>query len=140
MNLECGKCKKTLPTSKFSKKRSSKRGYSSNCKDCHNEYMRTQWYPKNKDRHIQSVGAWKEKNRIKMISYQYASTEEEVARILSIGQCEICGSSDRLVVDHDHKTNKVRGRLCHGCNVGIGFFNEDVDSLKAAVIYLSNKA
>ena len=30
--------------------------------------------------------------------------------------CEICGSTKRLCIDHDHVTGKVRGRLCNRCN------------------------
>jgi len=32
------------------------------------------------------------------------------------GRCAICGRTDQLVVDHDHKTGLVRGHLCRQCN------------------------
>ena len=35
------------------------------------------------------------------------------------GGCAICGATPktrRLDTDHDHKTGKVRGLLCHRCN------------------------
>jgi hypothetical protein len=35
------------------------------------------------------------------------------------GVCAICGNppkTRRLHIDHDHKTGKVRGLLCHRCN------------------------
>lgn len=136
MKLICSKCKEEKEVSKFSKKTSSKNGYQPACKDCHNEYVRTQWYPKNREKQINSVNKYKKANAAKILSYQYDSTELEVQEVLDKLSCEICGSDDKLVVDHDHATNKVRGRLCHGCNVAIGFLNDDIDRLQAAVVYL----
>lgn len=56
------------------------------------------------------------------------------------GLCAICkssgGSKTWLVVDHNHITNKVRGLLCHSCNVGLGHFKENPLMLKAAMDYL----
>ncbi len=39
-------------------------------------------------------------------------------------------------VDHDHLTGKIRGILCHGCNIGIGGFKESQSAMLAAVEYL----
>jgi hypothetical protein len=37
------------------------------------------------------------------------------------GRCALCGAGvDHLVLDHEHRTGLVRGRLCHGCNVSEG--------------------
>jgi hypothetical protein len=56
------------------------------------------------------------------------------------GCCAICGgvnsSGMRLAIDHDHKTNKVRGLLCNNCNRALGKFDDDVERLRAAIKYL----
>ena len=55
--------------------------------------------------------------------------------------CAICKKNQIdlkkiMSVDHNHQTNKVRGILCHGCNVGIGFFEDNIEFLKQAIKYL----
>ena len=45
------------------------------------------------------------------------------------GKCVICGKSfnkpSNALVDHNHKTNKVRGLLCFKCNMAIGLLNDN---------------
>ena len=55
---------------------------------------------------------------------------------LQKSNCEICGSTENLVVDHNHKTNVVRGRLCNHCNRGVGHFLDNIDILEKAIKYL----
>lgn len=57
------------------------------------------------------------------------------------GCCAICGEFRRpdqrvLVVDHNHDTGKIRGLLCHPCNMGIGQLKDSLDVLRKAVLYL----
>jgi len=42
------------------------------------------------------------------------------------------------VLDHDHKTNKFRGWLCHTCNRGLGAFEDDPMRILKAVAYVEN--
>lgn len=46
------------------------------------------------------------------------------------------GDIARLCLDHDHKTGKIRGLLCHSCNTGIGKFKDDIELLQKAILYL----
>lgn len=56
------------------------------------------------------------------------------------GRCAICGvPSAHLKVDHDHKTGCLRGLLCHSCNVGISWFQDNPMLLKNAASYLSQE-
>ena len=53
------------------------------------------------------------------------------------GKCAICGELHRtLCVDHDHKTDVIRGGLCHACNLGLGYFKDDPARLHAAATYI----
>ena len=45
-------------------------------------------------------------------------------------------SVSRLCVDHCHTTNKVRGLLCHSCNVSIGAFHDDPIRMYRAIRYI----
>jgi hypothetical protein len=53
-------------------------------------------------------------------------------------RCAICNEETKLCVDHDHKTKKVRGLLCHNCNKGLGYFKDSIESLLAAIDYIKN--
>lgn len=50
--------------------------------------------------------------------------------------CEVCGSTKKLCIDHDHATGKVRGTLCDACNKVLGLMNDDPARLRAAATYL----
>jgi hypothetical protein len=59
------------------------------------------------------------------------------------GRCALCGGppTERgLVIDHCHRSGKVRALLCSSCNKGLGFFRDDPERLTAAITYLENHA
>lgn len=56
--------------------------------------------------------------------------------------CAICLRSVEEVkraldVDHDHATDKVRGLLCNKCNLGLGYFKDNLTNLDNAKWYLT---
>lgn len=76
---------------------------------------------------------------------RYGLTLEGYDKLLTLqgGKCAICQTTEpgakrsRFMVDHDHQTGQVRGLLCHHCNVGLGYFKDSQEALKAALEYLS---
>lgn len=80
----------------------------------------------------------------------YGVTLDDMARYLGEqgGKCKICrtdlcistlgskGRKGKPHVDHCHKTGKYRGILCHGCNLGIGLFQDNPAALANAIKYL----
>lgn len=53
-------------------------------------------------------------------------------------KCEICGEKKKLVMDHKHGEDKMRGWLCNSCNVILGKIKEDTNVLQNMIIYLNN--
>lgn len=47
-----------------------------------------------------------------------------------------CSTGSGLSVDHDHETGLIRGLLCHGCNTGLGKFQESAYILLRAAWYV----
>lgn len=67
---------------------------------------------------------------------KHGLTTEEAHAMKDGAECAICGSSKKLVIDHDHMTMKIRGVLCTWCNVSIGMMNDSPDRLRKAADYL----
>lgn len=70
---------------------------------------------------------------------KYHITEVEYKKLLVENKaCQICGVSftETPHLDHDHKTNKIRGLLCKRCNLALGGFRDDPALLQKAYNYL----
>lgn len=56
--------------------------------------------------------------------------------------CAICFRAAELTqwkklrVDHDHETGKIRGLLCHHCNVALGYLSDCIPIFDNAIRYL----
>jgi len=146
MELKCNRCLKiTEDLSLFSKKTWSKSWYRSICKSCHNEYNRTTWYVRNKDKQIQSSRKYKKENYLKCKASAFRSKWINVDNFDEIHNnnkwyCEICWVKEEiknLSLDHCHSTNVLRWLLCKRCNTWIWMFGDNIDTIKSAILYLS---
>ena len=51
-------------------------------------------------------------------------------------ECDICHKDKKLNLDHDHKTGAFRGWLCKDCNIGLSDFNDSIELIDNAKLYL----
>lgn len=73
------------------------------------------------------------------VSVLYGVSLPRARELLSASECDICGCSGNLVIDHCHSAGEVRGVLCSNCNVALGFLKDDVLLLKSAIRYIGGK-
>jgi hypothetical protein len=53
------------------------------------------------------------------------------------GKCAICFERfEKLDVDHNHQTTKVRALLCKSCNLALGLMKDNTLRLRSAATYL----
>ena len=116
-NKKCTKCKIPKERTKefFPLHNKVKDGLDSWCRKCRSTY----------------------RNEINRGVFRDSISDENLKRLKKqITSCQICGKKEDLVVDHNHKTNVVRGILCNHCNRGIGHFLDNESLLKLAIKYL----
>ena len=124
----CIKCKKKTPDFEFNNCNNSKDGLYSYCKDCSAKDQRDS-----------------------KLHRKFGLTVKQYELMLKSqnGVCAICNQPETrkhkndkiqpLSIDHNHKTNKVRGLLCTRCNSAIGYFKDDPELLEKAALYLRGK-
>lgn len=124
------------------------------CKPCSG--LRTKaWRAANPDRHKANKKRQRkreapnpEATRRKNLRSKYGISPEQYDALLAEqgGGCACCGKTSaggrhgRFHVDHDHKTGKIRGLLCHSCNVGIGALGDTIVGIERAARYLRRPA
>ena len=88
----------------------------------------------------------KEKNKkyhLKSL-YGLSLTDFDNLLLAQNNKCPICGQPldlqkpKNVVVDHSHKTGKVRGILCSNCNKALGFLKDNPEYAYNASIYLES--
>lgn len=80
-------------------------------------------------------------DRRKYLLSQYGISVDDYNQMYEFqnGRCAICGTwYEKLSVDHDHRTGKVRKLLCGTCNTGLGLFKDNPKILKMAATYIDD--
>lgn len=64
-----------------------------------------------------------QRTKYKLLWQRYKLTDEELEEFYKKqdNRCKICNCEGKLVIDHDHKSKKVRGLLCYKCNNLLGY-------------------
>jgi phage gp36-like protein len=116
------------------------------CRPCWSKQYQTnnnfkhsrQWQEKNKERFLQNCREYRKANQHKYIANRLGVPVDQVKHVLERTACDICNVTGKLVVDHHHKTQTVRGRLCQGCNKAIGFLGDRPEVALGVYHYLLN--
>lgn len=86
------------------------------------------------DAHADAIHIAKVRNKFGLTQEQYAKLRKDYEDLCGI--CRRGKDYQRLGVDHDHKTGRVRGLLCARCNAGLGMFLDNPLLLEQAAQYL----
>lgn len=149
----CFRCEQEFSLESFYKRTDATDGRQSHCKKCDDkrklDFINTN--PEYKKQRAEICKRWRDshKDPVKAkwnhLLKTYGLTEQDYNDLLTKqnSRCAICGALEsgtsfysQLVVDHDHKSNKVRGLLCHACNVLLGKAKDNLDILQSAITYL----
>jgi Recombination endonuclease VII len=85
---------------------------------------------------------YKHKERAYTLKALYGMTVEAWDRMFYAQdqRCAICRIGEHggrgWATDHNHETGKVRGILCHKCNLALGHADDSLDRLRLMVAYM----
>jgi hypothetical protein len=134
---KCGDCGEMKAREDFYVDRKRVDGLHTYCKACCKRRARGR-YAADPEGHKRRHREWVERNpeRVRMHKARsaYGLTEAEYRALAEV--CVICGARDALGIDHSHQSGRVRGKLCDGCNKGLGFFKDNPSLLFRAAEYV----
>lgn len=87
--------------------------------------------------------AHREKRKADQRIYRYGMLNGEFELLLKSqgGVCAICRKADwngrGPHLDHDHVTGKIRGILCHDCNLALGLLDESIPNAERMIEYIN---
>jgi hypothetical protein len=164
--LKCGELKPLIEFTIHNRARGYHRNLCHDCeKEMKREYCKTpqgkktyaEWRELNQEKVVRykefykndptHVERTKQYHKRKRLMDDYGLTLDAYNEILKEqgGCCAICesgtadmnGRKNMFHVDHDHNTGKIRGLLCHNCNVSLGLMKDSPLLLLKAAEYLN---
>ena len=121
---QCSKCKVEKALDQFHKSNQTSDGLHGHCKQCRSK--RKPITNNNK----QTMWAYKVRNKYGLTIEQYNEMRD------SFQSCSICGYSEKLVLDHNHRTGQLREFICSNCNLALGLLNEDPERMERMIAYV----
>lgn len=98
---------------------------------------------RSRSRELNARPEGKARSRREWLKRKYGLTPDQWTHLFQMqqGACAICrspspGSKRGWHTDHDHRTHRVRGILCHSCNVMLGAARDSVTILDLGKAYL----
>lgn len=104
---------------------------------------RKEYYEKNKERILARNRAYNQKHLDRNKAGRYKTTPEQINALIvaQAGLCPICQKplpvGKQRHIDHCHATGTIRGVLCRLCNLGLGNFKDNHNSLLRAASYVT---
>ncbi|MEU3476467.1 endonuclease VII domain-containing protein [Rhodococcus sp. NPDC006774] len=111
----CKNCKIVKPLDEFPNTPRTRDKRESWCKECHKPGQR---------------------NRTLLRKYGITADQYDGMVVAQDGKCAACNETAKLVVDHCHKSGKVRALLCDRCNRLLGVADDRIELLQAAIAFL----
>lgn len=162
----CTKCNKEKLLSEFSRHKTGKDGFHSQCKACQAEYAHD-YFKANKEKVTERNRNYAKRNQERLRNYRHEwrkkrrffialttsrkharhrghapcnATEKEIREAFT-GFCHACEAPEiecnrKLTMDHNHETGEFRGWLCENCNKTLGHSQDSIDRMLALVEYL----
>ena len=145
---KCYECGETKPLESFIKNVACRDGWAGKCKTCAKQYS-AKWAAQNP----KAGKSWRAKNpdrkrlhdRSSKLKALYGINVDQYDKMVydQGGRCLVCKEIPLskkgkvgLHVDHDHLSGRIRGLLCHGCNVALGHLKENEDIVRNLLSYI----
>ena len=130
----CPICGELKERSEFYKWKSRQDGLTAYCKPCFTE-RNAKWSKDNPEKAKSAAIATSRKIRFNISREDYQQMLVDQDNLCAICKKEVAWEA---AVDHCHTTGKIRGLLCRNCNLGLGGFKDNIETVRKAIEYVKN--